>query len=460
MMNYGFCLANNPCDYRTVSIRAPPGSPLHFAREQQKQLFPNSVNDTEDPFYVFNIFYPLLAPGIPMEHSIFSPALFNAISVLAANERELQTLEISEHAIQIGNKYGNSRAALAAISQIIIELITHIVRLESLAPSPETQPQNLKQTHAQIYRDSQITLSESALVIAAWTLTRSRSHGLQGGWTETKHLLAQHMSRIPPGTFTETVQSRIQVRILERPSIIPQSGELFTLAEALNLLPRTSSPPSQPQRENETAIQTKAKNCLSTILKTSSRRIRALRGLDENASPFRFPLFACFVIALYTTNTNRPKQDTGVSEKNPSHNQEPRPLPPRLSRWASFLLDHYPPPPDDVAWTLEDEDDQGLVGEFDEVLEGLRSRQRGMFESLEPLTGGSGGDASSDAGAWWLSPNWLRWAWMMTEQECVQVPADPLAFLARGDGDEDGDGGNGNVMLETESYLYIPNMQG
>ncbi|CBF81518.1 hypothetical protein AN5630.2 [Aspergillus nidulans FGSC A4] len=428
MMNYGFCLANNPCDYRTVSLRAPPGSPLQFAREQQKQLFPNSSkNDIEDPFYVFNVFYPLLAPDIPMEHSVFSPALFNAISVLSANQRELENLEISEHAIQISNTYGNSRAALSALSQIVIELITHIVRLKSSEPAEPKQPRNLKQKHAKLYRESQISLSESALVIASWSVQRARTHGLQGSWDETKRLLSQHMSRIPQGKFPELVQSRIQVRILERPSILLHSGELFSFPELLSLL-----------QHREADVLPTAQKCFDTILRTASRRIPALRGIDKNASPFRFPLFACFVVAVHTTNRHK--------HSSVSFHERQSFLPQRLSHWASFLLDHYLPPPDDVAWALEDEDDEGLVSEFDEVLGELRERNKDLFENLEPFTGGWHGNAD----AWWLSPNWVRWAWMMTEQETVQVPEDPLALL------EGRYGEGGSLMLQTETYLYIP----
>ncbi|KAL4881706.1 hypothetical protein BJY04DRAFT_188623 [Aspergillus karnatakaensis] len=422
MMNYGFCLADNTCDYRRVALRAPPGSPLHFAREQQKQLFPNLPNNTEDPYYVFNIFYPLLAPDIPMEHSVFSPALFNAVSVLAANQRELETLEISEHAIQHANTYGNSRAAISALSQIIIELITHIVRLR--ASEPETQPRNLKQTHAKIYRDTQVRLSETALVIAAWSLQRTRLHDFEGHWEETNQLLNQHMSHIPQGKFPEEVYSRIQVRILERPSILLKTGELFTFNEVLDLLPSD--------------VQNSSRECFKTIITTASRRVEALRGVPENDIPFRFPLFACFVVAVHTTN--RHKHNIVSGERSSF-------LPPRLSRWASFLLDHYLPPPNDVAWALEDEDDEALLSEFDDVLKKLRERKPDMFAALEPFTGGQG-----DSDTWWLSPNWLRWAWMMTEQETVQVPEEPLAMLKSGDG-------GGDVMISTETYLYIPQEQ-
>ncbi|KAL3477131.1 hypothetical protein BJX99DRAFT_226736 [Aspergillus californicus] len=421
MMNYGFCLPDNPCDYRTVGLRAPPGSPLQVVREQQKQLFPGSSNDDEGPYYVFNIFYPLLASGTSMEHSIFSPALFNAVSILAANQRELETLEVSEYAIQISNAYGNSRATLAAISQIIIELITHIVRLKSSTPD-STEPKNLKQTHAKYYRDSQIRLSETALVIAAWTLQRARLHNLKGTWEETKLLLNAHMGRIPAAKFPKEIHSRIQVRILERPSILTKTGELFTLNEFLTLLPAD--------------LQTPLQECFESVLKTTSRAIPAMRGLADQQSPFRCPLFACFVIAVHTTN--RYKHDEASGEKQSF-------LPSRLSRWADLLLNHYLPPPDDVAWAVEDEDDEALLGEFDEMLESMRERKAEVFSNLEPFTGGWQGDA------WWLSPNWLRWAWMAMEQECIQVPEDPLAMLAFGESPE-----SGNVMLSTETYLYIP----
>ncbi|KAL4942509.1 hypothetical protein BDV06DRAFT_162254 [Aspergillus oleicola] len=434
MMNYGFCLPNNPCDYRTVALRAPPGSPLHFAREQQKQLFPDSHSTTskdeeQDPFYVFNIFYPLLAPDIPMEHSIFSPALFNAVSILAANERELGGLEISEHAIQIANNYGNSRAALAALSQITIELITHIVRLKSTAPDDETGPKNLQQSHAKIYRESQIQLSESALVIATWSLSRSRTHGLTlsstSSWDETKRLLAAHMAQIPQGKFPSEIYSRLQVRILERPSILSHAGELFSFSDLLPLLP-------DPVRPNATET-------FNTILTTSSRRIRALRGIGTDASPFRFILFACFVVAVHTTNRHKHASDLGESQAGL--------LSARLSKYASFLLDTYLPPPSDVLWSLEDPDDEELVSEFDEVLSSLRANNAVIFDKLEPVTGGD----TTEQG-WWLSPNWVRWAWMMSEQETVQVPVGALGVLK----DRDDEGEEGDVMLETETVLYIP----
>lgn len=413
MMNYGFCLPNNPCDYRVVSIRAPPGSPLYEAKAAQRQMYPElAAREDDDPYYVFNIFYPLLAPDAPMENSIFSPALFNAVSILAANDRELESLEITEQGIRIPNRYGTSRSVLAALTQIIIELITHVVKLRS-SGAELLQPQNIKQIHGKIYREGQIMLSETALIIAAWTLNRARQHGYTGAWEETKPLLEAHMARVPVGKFPEEIVSRIRVRILERSSILTNNGELFTLDDLYGIIPEKMQQP--------------CKTCLQSILTTTERAIPIFRGNAES-SPFVFPIFVCLVAAAYRT-------DASI-------------LSLRLASWSRLLLDKYPPPPDDVAWMLEDEDDEQLVSVFDEeVLETMRTRNQAVFSGLSAFTGDWQGDS------WWLSPNWIRWAWMLVEQESVQVPDDPLKMLAVGGSEQ------GPVMLSTVSCLYIPQEQ-
>ncbi|PLB55021.1 SET domain protein [Aspergillus steynii IBT 23096] len=413
MMNYGFCLPDNPCDYRIVSLRAPPGSPLQVAKAQQMQMFPEMASAlADDHYYVFNVFYPLLAPDTPMEHSIFSPALFNGVSILAANNRELETLEISEQGVRIADAYGNSRTILAAISQIIIELITHIVKLKSSAEELSS-PASLKQTHAKVYRDSQIMLSETALVVAAWTLNRSRQHSFTGSWDETKHLLGAHMGRIPKGKFPETVLSRTQMRILERQSILANNGELFALEELLDLLPAEMQQPS--------------KACFQEVTATAEKAMPMLRGSGE--TPFAFPMFLCAVMAAYRIAKNSSNASL---------------LSPRLAQWAGFLLEKYPPPPDDVLWAVEDEDDEYLLTMFDEALENMKEKNNWVFSRLSAYTGGWENDN------WWLSPNWVRWAWMLVEQESVSVPEDPLGLLAAGEP------GQGSVMLSTVSYLYVP----
>jgi hypothetical protein len=97
-----------------------------------------------------------------MEHSIFSPALFNAIAVMQANERERKKIEITEAGISIPSGYGSGRNTLAVLAQISFELIAHIAHLQETAEGLPEQPSNLKQIFAQIYRNGQITLDKTA----------------------------------------------------------------------------------------------------------------------------------------------------------------------------------------------------------------------------------------------------------------------------------------------------------
>ncbi|KAL1999632.1 hypothetical protein VTN02DRAFT_4256 [Thermoascus thermophilus] len=417
MMNYGFCIPGNPVDYRVVSLRAPPGSPLYEAQGRQRQLFPDAPVKTEDRYYVFNVSYPQLDPNAAMEHTIFSPALFDAVSVLSANDREFETLQVSEEAVRIPvQPYGNSRNILASLSQIVIELITHIVKLKSSAQT--SQPQNLKQIHAKMYRDSQVTLSETALVIAEWTLARAREQGTTAsGGPGREKLLESLLSRLPAGKFSDETIAQIRSTILGRESLLKHEGELFQFRDLFGALPAEMQEPGR--------------NCLRSVLSQAERFIAPQRP-DNASGPLGFAVFLCFLVATYRLTTGSP-EDGRVQ------------LSPRLARWARFLLDTYPAPPDDVAWVLPDEDDEALLSNFDDLAETMRSQNPQFFSSVAHLTG----DWQDDA--WWLSPNWLRWAWMAAEQETVNVPDDPLRFVTTGSL-----GAGGPVMLSTTSYLYIP----
>ena len=409
MMNYGFCLPDNPCDYRIVSLRAPPGSPLHAAKSQQQQMYPELANDGDDQYYVFNIFYPLLAPGTSMEHSIFSPAFLNAVSVFAANDRELETLEVSEQDIRIANAYGNSRSFLAALSQIVAGLLAHLAKL-NISTQGLQEARNIKQAHAKIYRDSQAGISETALVIAAWTLSRARQHSMGNSWEETKHLLASHMAKVPAGIFSEEILSRIRVRLLERDSLLPRNGELFAMDEIFDLVP--------------SGMRGSVRTCFENIFTQFESPRFTLKG-NPQVSCFVFPMFICFITAVHR-----------VMESNSKNSQ----LPARLAKWAGFLLEKYPLPPTDVAWMLDDED-ESRVSSFDDFLDNTRSSHD--FSVLGSFTGNSEGDN------WWLSPNWLRWAWMIVEQESLDIYDDSLKMLSA-------EARRTALMMSPMTYLYIP----
>ena len=393
LMNYGFCLPNNPCDYRIVKLGVQPDSPLSAAKARQIQMFPELASNTDDHYYIFNVFYPLLAPEGPMEHSIVSPALFNALTIMQANERERKQIEITEASISIPAKYGNSHSTLAALAQISFELEGHIAMLQATADDLPEQPTNLKQTFANIYRKGQLTLDKTALIIAAWTISRAREHERGESWEEIKVLLNQHMSQIPTGYFPDEILSRMRVRIVERQSLVPKNGELFRLIELFNLLPPDMQEPSL--------------KCF--------QRYSTFPGLGQDPQA----MFAV-VICLLAATRRSPQAQSQLSS--------------RLTRWVDFLVEAYPLPAGveiDTSMT----NGRHILSKVTEAV----SVQHAMEWAAE-----DGADwLAQDSG--WLDSKWLQWACTVEEGESVMIPFDPLRTLR-----EPG------WMSPKQAVLYVP----
>lgn len=371
-MNYGFCLTNNPTDYRIVKLGVKPDSPLGQAKARQIEMFPHLAK-ADDHYYIFNVFYPLLAPEGPMEHAIISPALFNALTVMEGNERERKAVEIEETGISISNKYGNGRSTLAALAQVSFELIAHIAQLRAAGEDLPEEPANLKQTFAKIYRDGQSTLDKTALIITSWTLVRAREHDRKEGWEDIKVMLNEHLSKIPAGYFSDEVLSKVRVRVLERQSLVPKNGELFRLMELFSLLP--------PE------------------LQSVSGKYWAEHIATGPWATDPQVMFSLAILLLVTTARSDQTRSS---------------LPSRLTRWVDFLIAEYPQGASEGA-----DESQGR-----EILNFLGSnRDRFLL-------------AAADCGVTWLSDSaewmdakWLQWACTVGDAERVLIPLEPLQVL-------------------------------
>lgn len=391
-MNYGFCLPNNPTDYRIIKLGVKPDSHLSKAKNRQIEMFPEVANNTEDHYYIFNVFYPLLGPDTAMEHSIFSPALFNSLTIMHANERERKQIEISESAISVPTTYGNSHSTLAALSQISFELISHITMLEATGQDRQLQPTNLKQAFAQIYRNGLLTLDKAALVIATWTLARAREHTRGESWEDIKTLLNEHMSQIPEGHFPAETLSRIRVRILERESLLKKNGELFRLGELFGLLPAE--------------MQAANRACFNHVLAQAGQQVPSLQT-DPQAL---FSLVICLLVATGRSSQARPQLSS------------------RLTRWVDFLVEQYPlsAVPSVTSETM------------DQLIQFVQSEQAQAWAAQDGLYW-----LSDDCG--WLDSNWLVWAFTVAEAEMVLIPHEPLQVLA-----------TQNPGLPKLGCLYVP----
>lgn len=391
-MNYGFCLPNNPTDYRIIKLGVKPDSNLSKAKNHQIELFPEVANNKEDHYYIFNVFYPLLGPDTAMEHSIFSPALFNSLTIMHANERERKQIQITESAISIPPAYGNGHSTLAALSQISFELISHIMMLEATGQDRQLHPANLKQTYAQIYRNGLLTLDKAALVIATWTLARARDHNRGESWEDIKTLLNEHMSQIPEGHFSVETLSRIRVRILERESLLKKNGELFRLGELFSLLPAD--------------MQAASRECFNHVLAQAGQQVSSLQTSPEAL----FALVLCLLVATGRSAQARPELSS------------------RLTRWVDFLVEQYPmlTVPSVASDTV------------DQLIQFVQSEQAQTWTAQDGVHW-----LSEDSG--WLDSNWLKWAYAVAEAEMVLIPHEPLQVLV-----------TENPGLPKLGCLYVP----
>ncbi|KAJ5545063.1 hypothetical protein N7461_007367 [Penicillium sp. DV-2018c] len=406
-MNYGFCIPGNPTDYRIVHLGVKPDSPLGQAKARQLELFPQVAKNAEDHYYIFNPYYPLLAPETPMEHSIFSPALFNALMVMESNVRERKKLQITEDTISITPSYGTNHSLYAALAQISFELIAHSTNLKASAEDLPSHPSNLNETHSQIYRNGQILIDESALINASWCIARGREHIRTQSWEDIKSLLHELMDRFPAGLLSDDVLSRIRVRILERPSLITKNGELFRLGELFGLLLPTE-------------MQESSQKCFQRILAEASRNVPSFASDPQSL----FATVICFLAATY--NSNSPETRSR--------------LPSRLTRWIAFLIDEYPLPSASVSASDADADAENRVSEplrlFGEYATAVKAASWAPDDGVDWLTGDSG----------WLHVKWLQWAWVVAGEEMVMIPLDPFEILKM----------EGELSLLKQACLYVP----
>lgn len=379
-MNYGFCIPNNPTDYRIIKLGVDSDSPLSKAKARQIEMFPEVAKNTEDHYYIFNVFYPLLSPNRPMEYSIFSPALFNALAVMHGNERERKSLVVDETGISIPQTYGNGRSSLAALAQISVELIAHIMMLEESGKDLPPQPQNIRQMFAQTYREGLISMDKTALVIATWTITRARDLNRGEDWLDVKPMLQEHLALIPDGQFPERILSQMQVRILERSSLLPKNGQLYRIGELYSLLPEEMQGPSQA--------------CFSAVLGYASQQIPGL-GTDPQGL---FSLVLGILVATFGSPQARPR------------------LSPRLTKWIDFLLEQYPSPKG-----IDRNPEEGREN-IDALAQVVSHEMAGAW-----LNGAQVAWISAESG--WMEPGWLQWAWRVAKEEMVMLPLEPLQVL-------------------------------
>ena len=171
LLSYSFIIPENHFDHFSVALKVPPDSPLEHVRSWPA----DARSDPDRKCYIFNPLHPRTNTPDSVEFTLFSFDLLDSISILAANDRELQ---ISFAAHQTWMSYGlqyefeDCRNVLATVSQILQECKA---RLEILRrTTPADQPQTVRQRNADAYRKSQISILSTAISLCTHILRRAR----------------------------------------------------------------------------------------------------------------------------------------------------------------------------------------------------------------------------------------------------------------------------------------------
>ena len=422
MSSYGFCIVDNICDYRDVVFRPPPGSPFQVARQAQlDRFFKRGQEPKEDQFHIFNIFHPLTNGSKTIEGCIFSTDVLDALPIAAANTRESMHIEVEKERLHVHvPPLVKSRVILNAISQIVVELLVNITRLKK-GGYLDKEPKNLKQYNAQCYRQSQIMLAENSLLVAEWTLSMARIPASVP--IELNILLQKHLSFAPEKRFGVPVRERLMKLMMDRPSILKDTGELFLNEGVVSILP--------------TDIGETLHGFLKSILRVVAPILTGSPG-DIGTSVFIYSLFLCFAIAGYRKGIVKGDGVEYRSSKYIGH---------RLYVWIEFLLENYGQPEERA------EELRGMTSDADDILysihrslEDAYTKHRWMFTGIETAIG---------PWANIFSDNWLRWAWLVAEEESMPLAKDPLRLGFPGK-----NASNEEVKevqdLKLEYYFYMP----
>ncbi|EZG09651.1 hypothetical protein H106_01339 [Trichophyton rubrum CBS 735.88] len=409
MTTYGFCIVDNPCDFRDLNVNAPPDTPLANARQFRYQEFQEPHGKSLDnKCLLFNIFYPFSSETSTVEERIFSRDLLDALGLTRLNTRESQNIEVTEERVYANFHDSGSRVVLNALCQGSIELAFRIIKI-GRGGYLQKQPSNHKQKLAQTYRETEWLIYMTSLVVCEWAITRARTSGPE----ELDTLLEKYLSYIP----SPTVRERLGHVIKGSKSIVCQPGELFLGAEILELLE-----PSDVKKLVQEFISG-ISGTVDRVVDTSDRL------LSPNTVTYILFLLICLRASKAAVNV--------IKSPEPFHNTLTDVFSKRLDEYVVQLIDWYPL---DHQQTLLDNTEEEVEKEIATIFEAIKEAK--SREAYDLILG------PSDE---WLSVDMLRWAVYVVQEEELMVLRNLLEIISKEPFD-------GPVRMATDSYFYVPQL--
>lgn len=378
LLAYGFTIPENPFDHLVISIKPPPGSPLEATRTWK----PDLRSDPERRCFIFNPQHPRSTAATVLETSLFSFDLLESISVLCANERELQTMftrkeTLMSYSLGEQNTFEDNRIVLATLSQLLRECSVRASRLRGTDPSnlsPPITPASLKQANARIYRDSQLSIVETAVAVCQFILRSAMCE-------EPSPIILARLRVEHPGPVFESVE-----QLVRRHGRLVLPSELLTPAAMLEMLTAELSTPLQ-----------KCLAALETHLRTTEEA--------DGARDFSKSLFAVILAALYGDNGHGIKLPRRITARLK-----------QLAEWYSPGSEAWAYVPTPGPWAPGEEPPPGLI----KLLAAAAAMSSSMPTEFYVKR--------------WLRPERVCWGWNVMEEEIVRVPTSILNPTASSSG--------------------------
>ena len=383
LLAYGFIIENNPFDHLVISLKAPPGSPLEVARKVWTQDY---RSDPERRCFIFDHKHPESTSAIALEMSLFSFDLLDSISILCANEREMQSMNMRLQSLMsfcLGKtpKFEDGRIILATLSQLLRECSARTARLRSTDPAraiPALAPANTKQRNAKVYRDGQLEIVETAAALCKFVLKCAISKTIDN--EEILAILEKQISKIALANL-RTLVGRHQGRLVRPQELLDCNG----------LVEMSPNPD-------------RLRKCLSELVQhlqaLTNVRVEegAPSGISSGSSVPKVQhssksTLAVALSALYSEYTH------GVR------------LPHRVTEWIKQLESWYPVDP--TSWAYVPPPGPWAPGEEPPPeLMSLLAARAAMSPTM-PV---------DSAVKRWLRPERLCWGWNVMEEEKVSIP--------------------------------------
>jgi hypothetical protein len=230
MLGYGFAIASNPFDHFSVGLRVPICSPL----AQTRTWYLDKKKPEDFQCYIFNGEHPRATSASCLEASVFSFDLLDSISVLCANDRELQAMFESKKtyiSTRLASKaVGNNRNLLHTFVQLYRECQQRLSLLQKSDPASNGEVASTpQQRYAQIYRDSQLEILATAKILCEYTFSRAQ--------TQPSEDVFKMLRTASDWTNLDQIAGRNLIRLLQHHVPLTQPYELFGFAQLSRLLP-------------------------------------------------------------------------------------------------------------------------------------------------------------------------------------------------------------------------------